>query len=818
MILTAQHRLAMVAAWCVLVPYVTHAQEARRLESAQGVPRFALEASGLSATGTVRPWAYLSDAGQRAAAFGTEAGVFEVWTWPLRLVRDLRFSFKIPTQDLPMAGADVARRVVVRPEGSTIVYSHPGFTVRQHVLVPVREPVVLMLLEVETTQRLEIMVRMRADFGPIWSGLMGGGSITWQPEARRFHITQGGVQLFHALIGSPLASEGIAQSAHDAAHATSQFVLRLDPAMAAASYIPIVIAGGSIQQDSTEQAYARAIGQAQQYWRDNVEHYRRSAQDQLSVVTPDAAFDRALEWSKVNLDQQVRGFAAFNAIALSAVGQLDRVREELRQLARLQTADGRIPQDAPATMRLPRLTGAAAGFSLDDATPFWVLGCHNYWAASGDDSFIREQRSSLLKAFRHITAAATSAPDLYQAGLLAAALERIPAMAQRMGDMAAAAEASAWFDRLQRTMERQYWLEQPGIYAAGVVGQEHNAGEVLTAYPTMALAFGLLDDVRSNRALREMGSSALTADWGIRAFSSYHRMYDARAPDRGAVRPDLSADAAMAHYRYHRSWAAYDLMQDLTRVSFDFARGRTPESLSGAFYNLADVALHTQLSTSAPLVTPLVSGLLGLQVDAPNRALSLEPHLPAEWGNVTINSIRLGRERISIEIRRDPGHYAIALRREGGGATLFVRLAPALPLGARVERVRVNDSDAPIQVEESAHDLHAVVEVPLIAEAEIEIEYRGGFEVIAGNEPYDIGDPSNTLRVLDFRRDAAELVVLVEGVPAATYLLRLRAETRVRSVTGAEIVEQTGDRLQLRVRFGAAMTPFARREIRIRTG
>jgi hypothetical protein len=811
-------RLGMAAAICAAAADAARGQEApSRSEGMRAVPRFALETSGLSSRGVVRPWAYLADAGQRAGAFGTEAGALEVWAWPVRVVRDLRISFRIPSLTSPLRAAELARQVVARPEGSTIVFSHPSFTVRQHVLVPMREPVVLMLLEVETTQPLEVVVQMRADLEPAWPGLMGGGSIEWQPGERRFHIVQGGLRRYHALIGSPLASEGVAQTAHDAPHITSQFVLRLEPAMAAASYVPIVMAGGSTEPDSAEQAYARAIGHAQQYWRARAEHYRHLAQEQLSMVTPDPVFDRALEWSKVNLDQQLRGYAAVNSATLSGLGHLERARDELRLLAGAQREDGSIPHDVPATMRLPRTIDSAASWASDDATPFWILGCYAYWTASGDDAFIREQWPGLVKALRLVKAEVTRAPDLYRAGLLAAALESVPAMAQAARDLGAAAEAAAEFDRLQRTLERLYWLEPPGFYVSGAVGQREVGADALTVWPAMAMAYGLLDDAKSDRTLQEIGSGALTADWGTRALSSYHALHDARRSGRGAVEPHLTGLAALANYQYHRAWAGTDLLQDLVRVSFDFARGRSPELLSGRFYNLADLALPTQLSATAPLAPPLIHGLLGLQVDAPNRALSFEPHLPAEWDTVVINSIRVGRDRVRIGLRREPGHYSISLRRDGTSATLFVRLAPALPLGARVERVRVNDSDAPVQVEETAHDLHAVVEVPLLTDAEVEIEYRGGFEVSMVRPTYEIGDASSTLRVLDFRRDGTDMLVLVEGVPTATYALRLRAETRVRSVTGAEIVEQSNNTLQLRVRFGAAAVPLARREIRLRT-
>jgi hypothetical protein len=464
----------------------------------------------------------------------------------------------------------------------------------------------------------------------------------------------------------------------------------------------------------------------------------------------------------------------------------------------------------------------------EDASASWILGCFTYWSVSRDDGFIREQWPRLLKSYQRTATAWAHVTSIQQAAVLAAAVETVPALAQVAGDDEVAAEASRRFERMSSAFDQQYWLERLGIYAAGTAalpGQEPEAQtrqsaelrESLTIWPATAMAFGLLEDARSNRMLREIASGALSADWGIRALSSYDRHYDALDPARGAVRPDLTASASIAHYRYHRAWSGYDLLRDLADASFDFATGHVPATLSGAFYQLADGSEPTAFSAGTPLVPALLGGLLGLHVDAPNRAISVEPHLPPFWERMSMGPIEAGRDRIHMEIRREAGRYTLTLRRAGSGPTLFVRLAPALPLGARVARVRVNDRDVPVQVEESAHDVHAVVEVQLLTDAEVEIEFQGGMEVVAPETDHRLGAASSGLRVLDFRKEGSDFIALVEGAPAGSHALTLRSDLRVRTVSGAELVQQLGDRVVLRVRFGAAVTPVARREIRIPT-
>jgi glycogen debranching enzyme len=851
-------------------------------DSLRGIPKFELEGGPLFSAGTARPWVYLADQGRRAAIFGDEAGSFEVWAWPLKLVRDLRLAFKIPEYDEPIAGATIARSVVARPEGASIVYSHPSFTVRQHVFAPLNEPGVIMLLEVETVRPLDVLVRMHADFNLAWPGSMGGGYITWQAEQRRFLLSQGGVRLYNAMIGSPFATLGTTHPAHDAPMVPSQFTLRFDPAVAVSDFIPIVIAGGATTRDSVELVYRRLLGNAPAYWREKVDHYRRVRQEQLSIETPDSRLNQALEWAKVNLDQQlvcnpdlgcglVAGFgragagnfrpgfgwyfggdAAINSFAMSGLGQFNLVREGLLFLAKYQRADGKIAHEiSHAAARLPWFNEYPYTWFHGDTTPFWIMACTSYWNASADQVFLKQLWPNIVKAF--LWSAATDSDgdglmenpragagaievgglgeqlwtDIYLAGVWVAALDGLRQMARAADDGLITRQADSLYAKAQRSLEEKFWMENVGMYAfailqpqtdsAGRVPVRPRLNEALTVWPATAMSFGLLEATRADRMLREIGSSAITADWGTRMLSRYHRLYDPLHYNNGTVWPFVTGFAALAHYRYHRGWAGHDLVRDVARSTFDFARGRTPELLSGAFYNVLDTAVPQQFFATSMMVTPLLKGLLGLEADAPNRALSIEPHLPADWNSVLVNEVALGRDRLFLTMRRGSSRFELTIRRATPGAALFIRFSPALPLGARIMSVRVDDRDVPVQAEESAHDVHALVELSLLSSAEVQIEYEGGMEIITPAEQLQIGDPSSVLKVLDFRQREREYVVAVEGVPGGTYTLALRTGLRVRSILNGELLEQSGDRIQVRFRFDAAPAPFARREIRIRT-
>lgn len=152
---------------------------------------------------------------------------------------------------------------------------------------------------------------------------------------------------------------------------------------------------------------------------------------------------------------------------------------------------------------------------------------------------------------------------------------------------------------------------------------------------------------------------------------------------------------ALALYEYHREREAFALLHNLARDDD---------------------------SSAAMFVLPLVRGLIGWDVDAPSRAIAVEPHLPAAWTAVSLTNLRAGVHDVTVSLERDAGTYRIHITKTTN-APLSLRLSPALPLGARVSAVTVNESDAPIQLEETQHDVHVVIEATIRREVTVEIEY-----------------------------------------------------------------------------------------------
>src|SRR5271170_6815503 len=134
--------------------------------------------------------------------FGNEAGRFEAWVYPLKILRDFHLVVHVDGRALP--ADSLARTVSVQPEACSILYAGDTFQVRETFFVPVHEPGAVILLEVETETPLEIEALFHRDFQLEWPAALGATYESWEPSLRAFALGEE-TRKFSAIVGSPSA-------------------------------------------------------------------------------------------------------------------------------------------------------------------------------------------------------------------------------------------------------------------------------------------------------------------------------------------------------------------------------------------------------------------------------------------------------------------------------------------------------------------------------------------------------------------------------------------------------------------------------------
>src|SRR5215510_2990563 len=149
-------RIATASYLCCFI-----ALSAQTTQPAVRVARFSPRSSDLVLQRPTHAGAFFDVAGRRAALVGHENRSIEAWVYPLKVLDELSFSFRLDGYPLDIDGRDIMASIVVRPEATTLVYAHAAFTVRQIMFAPLDEAGLVILLDVQSTLPMTVAVSFK---------------------------------------------------------------------------------------------------------------------------------------------------------------------------------------------------------------------------------------------------------------------------------------------------------------------------------------------------------------------------------------------------------------------------------------------------------------------------------------------------------------------------------------------------------------------------------------------------------------------------------------------------------------------------------
>jgi hypothetical protein len=766
------------------------------------VARFERAPSRIALTGPVRPWAYAEASGRKAAALGREDGTFEAWVYPLKVLHDFGLTFETPAYAEAIPAAALATTIDVRPEGVTIRYTHGAFTVDAIWLVGLEAPGGLVLLDVDTSVPLTIGVKFRPDLKPMWPAALGGQYSYWDADAHAYVVGEASRQ-HAALVGCPLATAPPEQPAHNLPDAPLQFQVPVTPELARAGLIPIAWAAARGGLKDARDAYGRVLSDPAADWKGSAAHYASVGNEFVSIESPDAAIDLALEWGKVALDKgyvcnpdlgcgllaglgpsgttERPGFGWFfggdaimNAWALSAYGDFETAYNMLAFFAKYQRADGKMPHEISQGAGLIDWFGRFPyAYYHADTTPLFISAMADWTRASGEVDRARSLWPSVKKAFDYCrttdedgdglmdnTKAGLAAvetgklrsrdvqTDVYLAAVWTDAARAASRLARLLGDEAFATEAQAAHEKARAAFDRRFTSAAQGGIPFALMKDGSMQGES-TVWPSVALWRGVVNPARpaSGRALDLLSSPGIAADWGARMVTRESPQYEPLSYNNGAVWPFVTGFAALALYEQGRPDAGWQYVHALGQLSTLESRGYTAELFSGDRLRSVDAAVPHQLFATAGFVSGLLRGTIGFDAapavaEARKGELLIRPTLPPSWDHVTVRRLRWGRHLVDLAIAHEADAVRIAL--DVGLGPLPVRVEVPLPAGA----------EPPSVVFEGTVSGHVEARRPFS---------RPGIAVSPRNPLLVAGATSSHLRVIESKADEADVVVRLAG-------------------------------------------------------
>ena len=809
--------------------------------------------SSLELSRPVRSWEFLPVTGTRAAFFGNEAGRFEAWVYPLKILRGFHLVFHSDGREVRAEA--LARTVTVRPESCTILYADNAFQVRETLFVPPQEMGAVVTLEIDAAQPLEVEVAFQADFQLEWPGALGGTYSSWDPLQRAFYLGEE-QKKFAALVGSPTAV--LSREAYDTNYSSStENAFLLGPTLKGKDTKVVVIAASMQGAEDTAKVYRQLSGNYASSLRESAEYYRKYLDQTVQLELPDPQMQQAYDWARVSMLQglvtnpylgtgliagyrtsgisQRPGFAWYfgrdslwTDLALDAAGDYATTRTALDFISKYQRADGKIPHEISQSAGfVDWFKGYPYPYASADATPLYIIAVKDYVAHSGDVAFAQQKWDNLWKAYQFLKSTYNTQnlpqnfgighgwveggpllpvnTELYQSGLAAQATRDLAALAKLVGKNDISQELEQHFPKQQTQLNQTFWSEEKKLYGFALdrTNQRVDTASVLATVP---MWFGLLDEDKTQSMINVLADADHQADWGMRIISSQDPKYHPGGYHFGSVWPLFTGWASVGEYRYHRPLPAYANLRANALLALDGSLGHVTEVLSGNYYEPLSTSSPHQIWSAAMIVSPILRGMLGLDADAIGHRIVFAPHLPDAWESTRIRNVRAGECAVDLSIRRTADEITLATTRTGMVHTgeCALEFSPSLSLRAHVLSVELNGRRLRFDVLRNSSDQHVSVRIPLASgTSNLRIRTRNNFGLSIPVSLPPLGSSSEGLRIASesWSTSRDTLTLSLAGRPGRVYRLSVRNPGQITSVDGGALEDRNSTSATLRVQF-----------------
>ena len=664
-------------------------------------------------------------AGQRGVLVGQQQGVFEAWVLPVKLLSHLTIGATVEGYPVPIDLNAMARELEVRTDRTTITYSHIALNVRQTMFAPNDAPDgtgAVVVFQIDSQRPVDLTFRFTAELRKMWPALSTG-----QPNAEWVKQGTSGFYVLHSdfpdfsgavqLLGS---TSGILPPYQERPQ-THPLELRLhvDPKTDRNKSFPLLMAMGQTTATASNSALAAKLADLNDHlptlYAAHANRYRQQENTLTEIVTPDLGLNRDFTWAETSIGQlQARtsagevglvagyyasgdsarpGFgwffgrdALYTLYAVHSYGDFALARTELEFLLRRQRDDGKIMHEYSQTADQLDWKSLPYQYAAADATPLFLTTLLDYVRTSGDLAFLRDHREAVQKAWQFETthdadqdgiydnAQGTGwveswppgmpKQEIYLALLDEQASRAMADLSDLLGDTTAAAAARTRATALHATIEREYFRPDSNTY-----GFSWNSGKLdttATIYPAIAWWSGANALDHPTVSLRQWASHDFETDWGARDVAANDPMYDSMSYHQGSVWPLFTGWASIAQYRAGNPLAGYQALMHNADLTTAQDPGAVTELLSGDYFEPFGRSTSHQLWSSAMVITPILRGLFGIQVDALKHTVSVAPDLPADWPSASITRLHIGDSTVDLTFKRESTTLAVALHQISG--------------------------------------------------------------------------------------------------------------------------------------------------------
>lgn len=210
---------------------------------------------------------------------------------------------------------------------------------------------------------------------------------------------------------------------------------------------------------------------------------------------------------------------------------------------------------------------------------------------------------------------------------------------------------------LQQKFEELFWCEETGFYVYALDGDKKQV-RTIVSNPGHLLWSGIVSRERAGRVIARLLESDLWSGWGIRTLSEKCPAFNPFSYQNGSIWPHDNGIIAMGCKRYGFSEEAARIARGISEAASYFVFYRLPELYAGTArepgaFPVQYLGANVPQAWAAGSVFHLLRALLGLDADAHNNRLLVDPVLPKWLPDITLHNLRVGKSMVTLRFWRE---------------------------------------------------------------------------------------------------------------------------------------------------------------------
>ena len=202
----------------------------------------------------------------------------------------------------------------------------------------------------------------------------------------------------------------------------------------------------------------------------------------------------------------------------------------------------------------------------------------------------------------------------------------------------------------------RFWNETEGFYAFALDGEKRQVLSI-ASNPGQCLWSGIVPADRARRVVDRLMQPDMWSGWGIRTLSAHHTKFNPFNYQTGAVWPHDNGFIAAGMKRYGFDDEANQVAEAIFRAASYFAMNQLPELYAGVQKDASNfpvqyLGANVPQGWAAGSIFTLLQTILGIQPDAPNGVLYVDPLLPPWLPDVTLRGLEVGSKTFDICFQR----------------------------------------------------------------------------------------------------------------------------------------------------------------------